>query len=80
MGCHNKETIILLLVETNLTLSKAIQNVIINITRTISFKRFGWFMMINATFNTISVISRRSVILVEETGVPGENHRPVAIH
>jgi hypothetical protein len=29
-------------------------------------------------FNNISVIS--SVLLVEETGVPGENHRPVASH
>jgi hypothetical protein len=32
-------------------------------------------MMFNATFNTISVISWRSVLLEEETGVPGENHR-----
>jgi hypothetical protein len=31
----------------------------------------------NATFNNISVISWRSVLLVEETGVPGETHRPV---
>ena len=30
-------------------------------------------MVFNATFNTISVISRRSAKLVEETGVPGEN-------
>jgi hypothetical protein len=29
-------------------------------------------MVFNATFNNISVISRRSVLLVEETGVPGE--------
>jgi hypothetical protein len=28
----------------------------------------------NATFNNISVISWRSVLLVEETEVPGENH------
>jgi hypothetical protein len=34
------------------------------------------FMVLNATFNTISVISWRSVLLVEETKVPGENHRP----
>jgi hypothetical protein len=34
----------------------------------------------NATFNNISVISWLSVVLVEETGVPGENHRPVASH
>jgi hypothetical protein len=37
-------------------------------------------MVINATFNNISVISWRSVILVEETEVPGENHLPVASH
>jgi hypothetical protein len=37
-------------------------------------------MMFNATFNNISVISWRSVLLMEETGVPGENHRPVASH
>jgi hypothetical protein len=34
-------------------------------------------MVFNATFNNISVISWRSVLLVEETGVPGEN-RPDA--
>jgi len=28
----------------------------------------------NGTFNNISVISWRSVLLVEETGVPRENH------
>jgi hypothetical protein len=38
-----------------------------------------WFMVLNATFNNISVISWQSVSL-EETGVPGENHRPVASH
>jgi hypothetical protein len=31
-------------------------------------------------FNNISVISWRSVLLVEETGGPGENHCPVAGH
>ena len=36
------------------------------------------FMVFNATFNNISVISWRSVLLMKETGVPGENHRPVA--
>jgi hypothetical protein len=34
-------------------------------------------MVFNATFNNISVISWRSLLLVEETGVPGEHHRPV---
>jgi hypothetical protein len=32
----------------------------------------------NVIFNNISVISQRSVLLVEETGLPGENHRPAA--
>ena len=39
-----------------------------------------WIMVFNATFNNSSVISRRSVLLTEETGEPGENHRPVANH
>ena len=30
-------------------------------------------MVFNATFNIILVISWRSILLVEETGVPGEN-------
>jgi hypothetical protein len=36
------------------------------------------YMVFNATLNNISVISWRSVLLVGETGVPGENHRTVA--
>ena len=37
-------------------------------------------MVFNATFNNITVISWRSVLLVEETGGSGENHRHVASH
>jgi hypothetical protein len=37
-------------------------------------------MMFNATFNNISVISLQSVVLVEETRVPGENYWPAASH
>jgi hypothetical protein len=37
-------------------------------------------LVFNTTFNSISVISWRSVLLVGETGVPEENHRPVASH
>jgi len=33
-------------------------------------------MVLNATLNNISAILWRSVLLVKETGVPGENHRP----
>ena len=39
-----------------------------------------WFIEFNATFKNISVISWGSVLLVGETGVPGESHRPVASH
>jgi hypothetical protein len=38
-------------------------------------KRIGVSVMVfNVTFNNISVISWRSVLLVEKTGEPGENH------
>ena len=36
-------------------------------------------IVFNATFNNISVILWQSVLLVEETGVPEENHWPAAI-
>jgi hypothetical protein len=39
-----------------------------------------WFMVFNATFNNISVISWRSVLLVEDIIVHGENHQLVASH
>ena len=37
-------------------------------------------MKFNANFNNISVISWWSILLVEQTRVPRENHRPVASH
>jgi hypothetical protein len=43
---------------------------------------FG-FMVLNITFKNIAVLSAMSwisVLLVEETAVPGENHRSVAYH
>ena len=36
-------------------------------------------MVFNATVNNISVLWQ-SALLMEETGVPGENHRPAASH
>jgi hypothetical protein len=36
------------------------------------------FWCFNATFSNISAISWRPVLVVEEAGVPGENHRPWA--
>jgi len=37
-------------------------------------------MVFNATLNNISVILWQSVLLVQKTGEPGENHQPVASH
>jgi hypothetical protein len=37
-------------------------------------------MVFNATFTNISAILWRAALLVEETGVPGENHRPATSH
>ena len=36
------------------------------------------FLVFNATISNISAISWRPVLVVEEAGVPGENHRPWA--
>jgi len=41
---------------------------------------FVCWMVFNTTFSNISVISWRSVLLLEETGGPIENHWPVASH
>ena len=38
------------------------------------------FMVFNVIFNNISAMSWWSVLLVEETGVSRENHRPVTSH
>ena len=37
-------------------------------------------IMFNVTFNNISVISWKSVLLVEETVVPRENQQPDTSH
>jgi hypothetical protein len=37
-------------------------------------------MVFSATFINVSAISWRSVLLVEQPGVQGENHRPIANH
>jgi len=37
-------------------------------------------MVFNTTFSNISVISWRSVLLVEEIGIPGENDSPAESH
>ena len=35
----------------------------------------SWFFVFNPTFSNISAISWQPVLVVEEAGVPGENHR-----
>jgi hypothetical protein len=37
-------------------------------------------VVLNATFNNISIISSRPVLLVEETGGHVENYRPATDH
>ena len=45
------------------------------------YNRFRFlFMVFNATFNNISVMSLWLVLLVEETGVPREHHQLVTSH
>jgi hypothetical protein len=39
-----------------------------------------FFIMLNATFHNISVISWRSVLLLKETRGPEENHSSIASH
>jgi hypothetical protein len=46
--------------------------------RSWDFKIHG--LEFNATYNNISAISWQSVLLMEETEVPGENHRLAASH
>jgi hypothetical protein len=44
----------------------------------VSFVSWVRVMVFNPTFNIILVISWQSVLLVEETGVPRENHKTAA--
>ena len=38
----------------------------------------GWVIVFNAAFRNMSVISWRSALLLDESGIPRENHRPGA--
>jgi hypothetical protein len=44
-------------------------------TKSIDIFYFILLLVFNATFSNISAISWRPVLVVEEDGVPGENHR-----
>jgi len=37
------------------------------------------FIVFNANFGNISAVSWGPVLVLEEVGVPGENHRPLAL-
>jgi hypothetical protein len=56
----------------------------LNKNKVISWVKFHFlypkFMVFNTTFTNISVILWQSVLLVEESVGPKENHRPVASH
>ena len=41
---------------------------------------YNRYMVFNATFSNISIVSWRSVLLVKENGVHRENHRPTTSH
>jgi hypothetical protein len=57
-------------------LAEVLQNVKFRLVKGVRVR----IMVFNATLNDISVIMWQSVLLVGETGVPGENHRLVASH
>ena len=42
----------------------------------IELKLYMWFIVFRSIFNDISDILLRLVLLVEETGIHGENYRP----
>jgi energy-converting hydrogenase Eha subunit E len=46
----------------------------------VAFSEMVRVMVFNASFNNISVILWRSVLLMEENGVPVEDQRPAASH
>ena len=47
---------------------------------TVAVRLFVCLMVFNTTFNNISGILWQSVLLMEETRVQGENHRPDTSH
>jgi hypothetical protein len=53
-----------------------LKNILSKLVNVCKQQRSRWvcLMVFNATFKNISVISWQSVLLVEETGVAGENH------
>ena len=57
-----------------------VKHTTLQVEKYLQYRGRGRVMVFYATFNNISVISWRSVLLVEEPRVSKENHRPVASH
>jgi hypothetical protein len=53
---------------------------ILHLTINVAGLALVWILVFKATFNNISAISWWSVLLMEKTGVHGENHRHIASH
>ena len=79
--CHFSKNISIILLQHVLLMEKTI--VLSPVTDKFYHIRLFLFvclMVFNATFNNISVISWRSILLVEETRGPREKHRSVPSH
>ena len=74
IGRQNRETMVNFESKTSFLVSCAQLTVYIKWTRDVVRVR-----IFNGTFNNISVISWRSALLVEEAGVPQENHLPAQV-
>jgi hypothetical protein len=78
-GCHNHDFMVVGFISTYANSAILAKVVILNPTQTIMISigiicLFVCLMVFNVTFNNISVILWQSVLLVEETGGPRENH------
>ena len=77
---RNDVCVVSILRETAPSCASCLLSTFTRLTRAFFTAGGGGVMVLNATFNKISVLSWRSVLLVEETRVPGEIHRPAANH
>ena len=64
--------------QSNMFLKKLEANLKVKFDSVIAHFDLIWFFVFNATFSNISAISWQPVLVVEEAGVPGENHWPWA--
>jgi hypothetical protein len=75
---EENDSLIVLLVDNQYQFRRGRDRIVVD---TNVFEEIGWFIVCNASFNNISVISWQSVLMVEEiTEVSGENRRPATSH